>query len=116
MPEVFYCSTPTDIVLKKLYHGSTEWCHVQNSPSRRPLIMSFWRSFRGKLNTYLRQPEYFPKMIAHSSNIQMRIVGFLIFRFSVDIGYIIFRLKELRGKAELLLDSWHEVINFTKIV
>jgi len=44
-------------------------------------------------------------MIAHSSNIQMRIVGFLIFRFSVDIGYVTFRLKELRGKAELLLDT-----------
>lgn len=45
-----------------VYHGKTEWYHVQNISSRRPLIMSFWRrSYRGYLNTYLRQTGYFSK-------------------------------------------------------
>jgi hypothetical protein len=44
-------------------------------------------------------------MIAHSINIQMRTVGFLMFRFSIDIGYITLNLKELRDTAELHLDS-----------
>ena len=34
----------------------------------------------------------------------MRTVGYLMFPFSVDIGYITFILQELRGTAELLLD------------
>jgi len=55
-------------------------------------------------------------MIADSINIQMRTVGFFMFRFSVDIGYITFSLKELRSTAELHLDTCHEVINFTKII